>query len=175
MRSEELTAAAARNANKKEIAKIKKDYKDSLDSTPIIRTEKLPELLREFKRIGRFQVDFDSLAPHTRLATPLEGHVARTRQSFTFIRHAPINILRQGIISTVDSLKITRGTVSGIDQQGLARTIKLANNLDTLEEFEFDDLAGDMAIDLSKFHECAVFATILAAVDSRHGILDAPE
>ena len=95
------------------------------------------------------------------------------RRVIRFNNDAAALTIRQGIMSVVRALGLTRGRVVGKDRQGLERAYKLLNTPDSFGQFEHDDLADENKFNLLKGEDSAFVSDMLKAAHDNKVIFEA--
>ncbi|QSX37621.1 P-loop NTPase family protein [Shewanella sedimentimangrovi] len=156
-----------RSLNEAQRAKIRSKYRAKLTFAPLVRQEKLEEILNEFKKIKSFEFEYQYLTNDIRKATPLSKYVKRKREKLTFVSGSGVNVLANAISSFVDSEEAKSGRVFVEDYDGETFPLKIYNMPDCFGVEDFDALATKLnGLEVDRFHEHKYIKELISIIES---------
>lgn len=121
----------AKGANEKA---TRAKYADSMSCSVLVRLEKLPALLAELSRISAFEFAYKSFAVNEPIFAQVADDVTTEWHTVRFSKDGAFDKVRRAIVDLVKHREIGRGKITGKDDEGLERTIKLFNTPDFFGE-----------------------------------------
>ena len=137
----------------------------------IVRKEQLDELLERYK-VTAFSFDVSVVSVPDPDYAPLKQFARRHTTRVRFGRDAPFAPLINYINAKSQSPEVSDGKVECIDEDGITRTFRLAQNPDTFGSFKFDDIADTITID--NFHEASLFDAMMKAMSDNRAVFSKP-
>lgn len=166
-------------------SQIRSEFAGYLDYMVLTRPEKLDELLTELVTIKRFTYDIatvedDGDDAETR---PFSGLVRKVRKQITFEKKdQPVQLLRRQILDLIDRVRPVKGRIEGRDFQNKDQVFDLDSNVDILREYEYDEVAGEILIELGtadkpnwSFVESPMVERMMKVVADHPSLFDSPE
>ena len=123
------------------IARARFPYHKTLSIDPIVRPEKLEELIGELERLSRFEYTLGSVRSDDPTISPLSGFAVSDRRSVRFAGEANQASLKESVIKLLRKGLFTKGAVAGIDSNDREQFYRLMDNPDVFSEHNYDDIA----------------------------------
>ena len=152
-----------------------KEYSERLKWSQLVRKEALAEILEELKEIKSLEVDLLYLEPDGAEFNQLSGLVRRQRRKFTFAKLPKLNELIPAITSVVNTLKIHRGKIAGVDTDGIDRFVKIKDNPDVFGEYDYDEVAKRIDnLEVKTFSKSWVIGELLRVCKANTAMFESP-
>ncbi|MFY8351051.1 hypothetical protein AAEU29_10990 [Pseudoalteromonas sp. SSM20] len=139
-----LELAKSRELKKSEKKNINLRYKATLSFTPLVRKEKLEEILKEYAEIKSFEFEYSYLEDDVKRATPLSKYVKHKREKITFVKSNPLKEVAKGIKNFVLDKSINKGRVVALTYEGETEAIRLFDIPDCFHLEEYDEVASKL-------------------------------
>jgi len=115
---------------------IKKSYRNSLSCTLLTRPDDLEKILEDLHEIGAFDYEYTTVEAIARKGEPVSSFVKKRSEKVSFIDTAKKQELIKAIVSQVNFFGLKKGKVTGKDESGEAKSIKI---IDMPEHFGIED------------------------------------
>lgn len=122
------------------------------------------EMLNELSSITALELEYTSLRVEQPTYAQLSQYVKRESHKIVFNRQftAGSGLIR-AIMSLVETDKPDSGKVTGSDESGIERVIRIDNNPYTFGEFDFDEIVEKIhQLNIKEFHQSWVISKLLS-------------
>ncbi|NLV97162.1 MAG: hypothetical protein GX043_07480 [Desulfovibrionales bacterium] len=165
------------NSGKKESRAQKeanKHFKGYFEWQLLVRKDKLASVLSELAQIKALELDLLYLEPDSKEFGQLSGFVKKQRRKFSFEKKFSPSILIGPIVSAINKSKTDSGRVFGVDEDGLDRVIKIQNNPDFFDEYDYDEVATNINnLDVTDFMNSWVIQSLRNVCEKHKAIFKA--
>jgi len=149
---------------------IKKDYKNALSCTLLTRPDDLGKILEDLHEIGSFDYEYTTVEAIARNGEPVSSFVKKRSEKVSFIDTAKTTELIKAIVAQVKDFGLKKGKVTGKDESGEAKSIKI---IDMPEHFgieDFDNMVKKLNhLNVTNFAEHQIVSELMkTAKDNRY-------
>lgn len=137
----ELIKAGASQSAADSVVREQFPYQEALSVDPIVRPEKIEELIGELTRLSRFEYALESVKSDDPTIAPLAGYAISDRRSIRFSAKANQSALKEKLIDLIRKRSFTKGAIAGVDSEKRERFFRLMDNPDVFSEHDYDDIA----------------------------------
>ena len=136
------------NATEQQKKAVRRPFKESLGFEAMVRPESVPQLLQQMKRVSSVQFETSTLTVRQNAFTPINSLARKKVIRYGFSPRQPMTAVFDAIKMAVREGQITKGKVSGRDLSDAPWSFNLSDNLSSFADYEYDDIAGDIAFDI---------------------------
>lgn len=153
---------------------IKFRYKGNLNWEILVRLDNLKALIEEFQRVKTFEYNFLSFTVEEPEFKPIGDFLKKKLTKLTFTPGSPVDVIANAIYNLVDAHDVEKGKITGIDQDGVERILRITNNPDNFGEYTYDDVALKInSLDIEQFEKSWVVQELLNKCDEHKHIFEA--
>lgn len=149
----ELNEVDEQGKSKKAIQEIKKQirekYKPSLSYSIWVKPESFSDMLLKLSTIKNFELEVESVAVDEAVFRPLAAISKSVKQRFSFSSSSsPVTTIRSAVTDAISNLgcSLLGAKVTGVDPSGLEVMYSLANNVDYLSTYDYDEIVAGLEI-----------------------------
>lgn len=171
----ELIAEAKEAKDRVRLNKLKLSPR-SLSWSLLTQTKGFKDLVAELNRVNDFEYNADTNVVkegrYRSMLASVKGESRRVR----FIRGTPPGTVAAQLDALVKDLGIERGTVHGEDAEGADRIVKLVNNAELFDEWDFDNDVTPFLDNLiaSEFYTSDLVTKLVEILDNNAVLLTRP-
>ncbi len=139
-------------------------FHGALRYTQLVSPADFQEMLNELSSITALELEYTSLRVEQPTYAQLSQYVKRESHKIVFNRQftAGSGLIR-AIMSLVETDKPDSGKVTGSDESGIERVIRIDNNPYTFGEFDFDEIVEKIhQLNIKEFHQSWVISKLLS-------------
>lgn len=170
----ELSQAGGVAAPKARRAEIIAKYKPTLECVAMFKRKDLAELINQMTQIRSISFDAMTVNAVAPWFTPIADTLKRERHTFSFKPDALVSRIAQPIIDMFHKVvpanhggideEADNISVVGLDPTGEAVTYRAFRNLESLAQYDFDEIADESFLDLQEIHNSPFFDKLLEAM-----------
>lgn len=151
---------------------IRRSYKGTISVNAMIRGDSLDLILDELDDIDAFSFSYFRLVPRKSSFRPLADVVKRQRLHVTFDPDASKREIQQAITQAVQQGEINKGSVYGKRADGSSKSVPVTNNLDIFDEWDFDEIIGDIDFNADDLATSSIIQSMLGVIDENQGYFE---
>lgn len=133
-------AANSGELSKRKATAVRKKFKAKLLFSPLVRREKLKEILEAYKNINAFEFEYSYISQEVRKATPLSRFVEIKKEKLTFNKQYSVKELASAVSSFVMNERPSRGRVFVEDDEGGRFPLQIFDMPDCFGIVDYDQL-----------------------------------
>lgn len=166
--TEEIAKAGGKKCPDATQDAIRDKYGGDIICNMHVRRENFADIVQQMQKISSCDFGLATINPEQeKWFGILKGVSKAVRHRVSFVRKATVAERASAIVSLVNSGQTDDATVTGVDEDGLERIITLANNPDSFGHWDYDDIAGDMTFDPSKFSTSKFMQMLLSIAEKQ--------
>ncbi|HVP83736.1 MAG TPA: hypothetical protein VMS78_03340 [Rhizomicrobium sp.] len=141
----------------------KKKFRKTLRFDLYYKPDDFSKILKSMSEIRSAQYEISTKAVSNDAFVPHTIPLKRIQRKIVFEQKKDIEQIADKFSKFVKDKHITKGKVFAVDNIGVDRPIDIQRNVEGFGEFEFDDVAAEIDLDLEKFSESWVIKKLLEA------------
>lgn len=174
--AEKEIAAKKPELKKDDVAKqAKNKFKKNLTFDLVYTQSDFDEILEKMSEIKGFQYDISSARVANDGLTPHGIPLSKTTRHVYFEKRNGVKEIATALATFVKDKAIKKGKVTTVDDAGEVRIVDIIHNVKGFGEFDFDDVAPKIALDLDKFANCWLIDELLKAAKENKTFLGFPD
>lgn len=146
----------------------------SIEIELMVRQENLGDLISELRTINSLDFNFLAVTDEESMFRPLGDKVREVHRGVTFTRSTGVNDVKDAILNIIRANKISRGSIAGHEEDGTPRILDLEKNLESFGEFDHDDIADEVTLNLSAVEQSPLLKKMHTAARADKMIFEHP-
>ncbi|WP_147447059.1 hypothetical protein [Corallococcus sp. CA054B] len=172
----ELQSAGGQSAPVRVQKAIRSSFKGQFEWAQMLSAKQAGELIEQLEEVSRLELKFATFGSNESDFRPLNEHVQRGNIDILFKReHRSSPTLRGKVRSLIQRVSPANGLIEGRDAEGVKQFVRLADNIESFGEFDFERTSGTMKFDLKKFHESKMIGDMIEVMKENRALFDYPE
>lgn len=168
-REKEIAAAGGDAATKKSLRAIRSKFKLGLVFNPMFNQADFAALVAQMKSIRNLSYTATTFVAHEPLFTPATGEIQAQRLTVSFSKDGRLPTLRKTALDIAASLHTSDVAVGGIDAADQLVTYHVDRNLTSFGKCEFDEIATQEALDVTKIGSSPIVDRMRALIQQNPG------
>ncbi|MEN6404839.1 MAG: hypothetical protein ABFC77_00050 [Thermoguttaceae bacterium] len=152
---------------------IKQKYKQGqFTSQPLLREEAVERLIKDLRRINKFEWTYAMPHVEQRWFSSVKNYVSTERGSFSFSSsHHHRADIKDAIIGFINAHIPRRGVIHGTTTQGEEKAVTIEVKPDVFQEWDYDAMITDDALNLSAIDKSPIFEELLSVARRNNRII----
>lgn len=152
------------------LKRARRKYKKNVGYSMYYKPESFQELVSELKKIKYFEYKASTRVIPDDSFGPQNKRIGFVTQKIQFASQSIVNKIGRDIANFVSRENITNGRIFGVDQFDVERSIYIQENVENFGEFDFDDIADYVELDLDNFSESWVTERLIESAEENRAL-----